>query len=247
MLLGRAHRSQPAPLTLRDNAGLYNVLLHRREQREVVASTRTMHETAAQRKEATRERLFRATLEVALERGLGNVSTHRVAAAAGMSTGAIYGNFQDREHLLREAMDYYRKHVADFDLSSARSLREWAHHYVDAYVELSASPDTFVQQTLHLQRQLLAIHDTDEAVREVVSEWTAARFIAMAEQIEGAAHRGNEKLRISPTILGQQLVMLVGWFSHANEVSDLIPRAVLNAGVDALVDNALAPARAAKR
>src|SRR5688572_5014990 len=102
----------------------------------------------SQRRKRTRDRLFRATLEVAVERGLAGVSTHRVAAAAGLTTGAIYRNFDGRDHLVREAMAYYQQHVSDFDVNTATSVREWAHSYVEAYLDLVGSTDELAQRVL---------------------------------------------------------------------------------------------------
>ncbi|MFI6900574.1 TetR/AcrR family transcriptional regulator [Nonomuraea sp. NPDC050394] len=196
----------------------------------------------SRRRAETQHKLFRATLEVAVERGLAGVSTHRVAAAAGLTTGAIYRNFEGRDHLIREAMSYYQRHVSDLDVADATSLGEWAHGYLDAYLDMIVSRDEQLQLILSLQRQLLMLRETDSAVRDVVDHWQESRLTSLEQRIDELASLSGERLTVSPRLLGQQMMILsVGFSLMAEQFEDVIPREVAHAAVDALLATSSVP------
>lgn len=66
--------------------------------------------------ESTRSRLLRAAVEVFAERGYEGTRVQEVARRAGLTTGAIYGNFSGKSELLAEAIgttefdDLFRLH-----------------------------------------------------------------------------------------------------------------------------------------
>src|SRR3954470_21685344 len=80
--------------------------------------------TQAQRRARTRDKLFKATLEVASSHGFEAVSTRKVAAAAGLTMGAIYAHFDSRDDLLRGALEYYHEHIPALDVPDACSVRD---------------------------------------------------------------------------------------------------------------------------
>ena len=51
-------------------------------------------------REETREKLFQAAAEVFEEQGIGAVSIEAIAAAAGLTRGAFYSNFADKDELI---------------------------------------------------------------------------------------------------------------------------------------------------
>ena len=51
-------------------------------------------------RDATRERLFEAAAQVFSERGIGGASIEAIAAAAGLTRGAVYSNFAGKEELI---------------------------------------------------------------------------------------------------------------------------------------------------
>jgi AcrR family transcriptional regulator len=200
------------------------------------------------RRQRTRDRLFQATLEVALERGLAGVSTHRVAATAGLTTGAIYRNFDSRDHLIREAMAYYQHHVSDLDVVTATSVSEWAHGYVDAYLDIAASTDEVAQRILSLQQQVMTLRETDNDVRALVDEWQESRFVILESRVADLAALSGERLTIAPRVLAQQLLVVAAGFSHMVEhLGGLIPRALPHQAVDAVLAQALRPRRSGRQ
>lgn len=67
------------------------------------------------KRERTRRALIAAAAEVIAERGYDRASMEVIATRAGMSRGAIYGNFQSREELFLAVMDAHWSPIeADF-------------------------------------------------------------------------------------------------------------------------------------
>src|SRR5262245_28609129 len=51
-------------------------------------------------RDETREKLFQAAAEVFEEHGIGAASIEMIAAAAGLTRGAFYSNFEDKDDLI---------------------------------------------------------------------------------------------------------------------------------------------------
>ena len=51
-------------------------------------------------RDETREKLFEAAAEVFEEHGIGAASIEMIAAAAGLTRGAFYSNFDDKDELI---------------------------------------------------------------------------------------------------------------------------------------------------
>jgi AcrR family transcriptional regulator len=76
---------------------------------------------------STRTRLLEAAAEVFGERGYDGTRVQEIARRAGLTTGAIYANFDGKADLLLEAIDTLGAHAIDallFDVVSGRSPAE---------------------------------------------------------------------------------------------------------------------------
>jgi AcrR family transcriptional regulator len=85
-------------------------------------------------RDETRDRLFEAAAEVFEERGIGGASIEAIAEAAGLTRGAFYSNFENKDELIIAMIE---DHV---DQSSRRNLELLAAHRdpVDFVSALSA-------------------------------------------------------------------------------------------------------------
>lgn len=63
--------------------------------------------TRLEQQQRTRERLLAAARKLYLAHGIDGVSLDKVAAAAGYSKGAVYANFESKEHLLIALWEIY--------------------------------------------------------------------------------------------------------------------------------------------
>ncbi len=95
-----------------------------------------MPRITAEREEATRQRILKAAREVFVEKGLDRASIDDVVAAAGLSVGAIYNYFPNKDELIRVSIDGAVKEetaalFADTQASSSpedkidRGIRGW--------------------------------------------------------------------------------------------------------------------------
>jgi len=83
----------------------------------------------ADRSQATRRKLFEATIELLVERGYAGTSTQEVAERAGVSRGAMLHHFSTRAELMSGTLSFlYQNEIEDFlthiDLSNDLDLVE---------------------------------------------------------------------------------------------------------------------------
>ena len=64
-----------------------------------------MPRISAEREEATRQRILKAAFRVFIEKGFHRASIDDVVAACGLSVGAIYNYFPNKEELIRASID----------------------------------------------------------------------------------------------------------------------------------------------
>lgn len=91
--------------------------------------TEPRRRTKSDKRTRTRATLIKAAAELVAERGFERTSLEEVAAHAGMTRGAIYGNFRDREALFLAVAEIYWAPVAPPmtpDASFAVQMRELA-------------------------------------------------------------------------------------------------------------------------
>jgi AcrR family transcriptional regulator len=97
--------------------------------------------TAAVSPPSTRVRLLEAAADVFAEKGYDGTRVQEIARRAGLTTGAIYANFDGKAELLLEAIDTVGAHALDallFDVLSGRSPSETL---VSLGVTLAATDD----------------------------------------------------------------------------------------------------------
>jgi AcrR family transcriptional regulator len=82
------------------SSGAPALLPYREELRES-----TLSPVAGQTERSTRQRLIEAAAQLISEQGYERVGVLAVARRAGLTNGAIYGNFRDKAHLLAAAIE----------------------------------------------------------------------------------------------------------------------------------------------
>lgn len=81
-----------------------------------------MPRITAEREEATRRRILKAAKGVFVEKGFARASIDDVVAASGMSVGAIYNYFPNKDELIRAAIDTANREETDALLADTRSV-----------------------------------------------------------------------------------------------------------------------------
>jgi AcrR family transcriptional regulator len=157
----------------------------------------------------TRERLLAAGRELFAERGLHGVTSHDIAARAGVAAGTFYLHFQDKRALLRviaaETIALLRARL-DRATRSARGAREGVPAFSEALL-------AFAEE--HRDRvRILFSRDGDAAAVEadVLSELAAWVAEARRARIAG----GEMPAALDPDVLSQALVgmlaRVVAWW-----------------------------------
>ncbi|MFI6816080.1 TetR/AcrR family transcriptional regulator [Nonomuraea sp. NPDC050328] len=124
--------------------------------------------TRQEQRERNRLKLLAAAEKVFAERGIQGASLDEVAAAAGLTKGAVYSNFDGKEDLLlavmRHRLGQEARAQADRTLHAERDAGELVEEFAGYWADQvrAGDQDTFAQMTVELM-----IHATrDPALRE---------------------------------------------------------------------------------
>lgn len=149
-----------------------------------------------ERARRTVERILDAAGEVLAEVGYDAASTNRIAAAAGVSPGTLYGYFNDKDDIVAAVIE---RAVADFGAAVAPALQEAAgrpidqgtRHVLDAVVAALEARAALIEGFLNripVERYAGVVDALRARVLEVVFHLVAAqRPGADRQAIEGAA------------------------------------------------------------
>ncbi|WP_293678474.1 TetR/AcrR family transcriptional regulator [uncultured Phenylobacterium sp.] len=139
-------------------------------------------------KQQTREKVLAAARRLFSEEGYEGATIRDIAAAAGMSTGAVFANFSDKSDLFREIM-------AD-DMESLRgAMRDAATRgrtLEDAVLKVFMAGYTFYKSRLQLARAAFSVSwdkDGGPTLRGLPS--SVAFHEIFAEQMDAAVERGE--------------------------------------------------------
>ena len=154
----------------------------------------------------TSERLLRAAADLFAEVGLDGVTLHDVARQAGVTTGAIYGNFGSKEKFLLAALAW----IADTELTElASELRAATAN--EPLALLKAWAESLVDPRRKRHRRLLteatqAARRNDET-RELIRDETRQRTELLRRAFALGRHRGHIAADVDPDA--------ARWFLHA--------------------------------
>jgi AcrR family transcriptional regulator len=130
------------------------------------------------KRERTRAALIRAAAEVIGERGWDRTSLEEVAARAGMTRGAIYGNFKHREDLFLAVVRAYWKPVIP-PLLPQTTFKEYMRALGKAVA--AATPERKAQGVGALSFMLYAL--THQEIRSRVHQLNSDLYKASAERM----------------------------------------------------------------
>jgi AcrR family transcriptional regulator len=127
----------------------------------------------------TRERLIEAAAEIIREKGWFQTSLEAVAVRAGMTRGAIYGNFRNREDLFLAVVQARWKPVIP-QAAPGGTFREYMRTLGQAVA--AAAPARRAQAAAALSFQLYAL--THEEMRSRLSQLNAEIYRRGAERLQ---------------------------------------------------------------
>lgn len=141
--------------------------------------------TRAQQQEVTRAKLLDAAETLFGDRGIHRSSLDEIAAAAGLTKGAIYANFGSKKDLITAILARKLDDDGAGPQPPSASLAAWADRLGDSYQSGVESPEirrfamAFVELWLYGMR--------DESAREPVLQWFRTVRAANAKELAGIA------------------------------------------------------------
>lgn len=167
--------------------------------------------------------MLAAAEEVFAERGIEAASVDHVAAAAGLTKGAIYSNFRGKDDLVLALM---AEHVARRQRAAAEAM-DSALEGADALRDAGKQLVTAIRSDARWQRLLIsyALYGTREpAVRDALQEERRELRAALAGLIERVAERFGLRLRFTPDEAAVIVLALSNGFAVESSIDpDAVP------------------------
>jgi AcrR family transcriptional regulator len=180
----------------------------------------------------TRRKLVEATLAVVAERGFPGASLAEIAARAGMTTGAIYSNFDGKAGLLYAAMASKELVLAPTYVAGA-SFEAQMRAGGEALAAML--PRTRDEARFVGEYYLYSLTDPELAARN--RAWYAGQFTAMGERI---VRNYGDQLVISPRALVVAIQSLaLGLIEQYARTPEEVTREVVVAAYEALARGAV--------
>ena len=144
-------------------------------------------------REETQARLFAAAASVFVRVGIGAASVEDIAAEAGLTRGALYSNFRNKDELVMAMLDdHFERNMDEIERLLAMSASP------TEYLELMESPERrregplAADPVLHMEFMLFALRDPANRAR------LAQHQRRWREIITTIVHRDAELLGIAP-------------------------------------------------
>lgn len=156
----------------------------------------------------TREKLLSCAKKEFMEKGFQNASLRQICSQAGVTTGAVYFFFKDKEGLFAALVDDVYQNVMQ---TLAHHLAEDSEEDLATYVHKPGDHDPFVEELIH------ALYQNHDAVVLLISKSTGSKYehavediISMIESQFGAVAEEYGK-----SVPGKQTNRaMVHWLSH---------------------------------
>jgi AcrR family transcriptional regulator len=176
----------------------------------------------------TRAKLLEAAREIIRKKGFQRTTLKEVAERAGMTSGAIYGNFRNRDELFMALAEVYWAPIRPA-IRPGSSFAEKMHAFAEA--TLAAIPERRPVAVSRLTGMAYAL--THQRIRSKVHEVTAARFAAGAAWVRAVAD--ESEIPMPPDIFVRVVhAMTEGLLFQRFLTPELIPDEVFYAAFAAL-------------
>ena len=139
-------------------------------------------------KQQTRAKVLAAARRLFSEEGYEGATIRDIAAAAGMSTGAVFANFTDKSDLFREIMMTDMVALAD----AMREAAERGKSVDDALLKMFGAGYAFYKSQLPLARAAFSVGWTpDEGPQLMNSQPAQSLLDLIADQLNAGVERGE--------------------------------------------------------
>jgi TetR/AcrR family transcriptional regulator len=179
--------------------------------RRLPAPSRGVGVGMSARTEATKRKLFVATLALIGEHGMSGLTVDDIAARAGVAKGTIYYNFGSKDGLV-DALLRYGVDLLASRLAQAGDEDPWQTlaHLVDGLLEFFADYPTFAQLLVsELWRTPGQWHSTLRLVRDEITSVIKAELQRLADA--GRLPDGVQVPTAAAALFGSVLVIALDW------------------------------------
>lgn len=195
-------------------------------------SPSSRHKPKGDKRERTRAALLEAARALVREKGYASATLEEVAARAGMTTGAIYGNFRNRAELFTALGEAYWPPIKP-RVRTGATLREAMRAIAQATIDVV--PERSAVAVGRLTGMAHAL--THDELRARVHDVTARSYALGAEWLASLGEPGD--LPMPPAHLVRVIHALSeGLVFQRILTPDLVPDAVVFAAFDALAHRA---------
>ena len=162
-------------------------------------------------RDETREKLFEAAAEVFEEHGIGAASIEMIAAAAGLTRGAFYSNFDDKDDLIIAMLE---DHVAQ---SIRRNLDLLDRHrnladFIDALKTIDRSHQDPLARSPLLHMEMILFVARAEKRRPDLAKRLRARRKLIVDIVEATSKNNGKNASPNPTWIGAIVLALEDGF-----------------------------------
>jgi AcrR family transcriptional regulator len=158
-------------------------------------------------REETRERLFRAAATVFVRVGIGNASVEDICEEAGLTRGALYSNFANKDELVMAMLDdHLDRGLAELErlMDVAANVEEYLHLIESA--ERRREDPLSTSQVLHMEFLLYAVRDPRNRPRLAQRQQRWRELIASVVRADFAA--SERDLPFSPEAAAAMIAAL---------------------------------------
>ncbi|MDG2335856.1 MAG: TetR/AcrR family transcriptional regulator [Myxococcota bacterium] len=168
--------------------------------------------TAGERaRAATRTRLLESGRTLFAENGLHRVTSHDIAAHAGVAAGTFYNHFSDKAALFREITDEALREL----MKSLESAADAGADHRQEVRQRASALVGFAAENRELIRILFSRETDATTVQSDVLQHMASRASAVRKSL---IHEGSMPAEIDPEVFGQALIgmwaRVVAWWAE---------------------------------
>jgi AcrR family transcriptional regulator len=185
---------------------------------------------------ATRDRIVGAAERLFAERGFSGVSMPAIAAAAGITAGAIYKHFQGKEELFFSVVRRAVEAAPTTNEAEGRAGPAALASIVAAYT----TPRLKRVRQLAVEIHYAAAQNTK--VRRLLRSSVDRTIGELAQGIAGAQRAGEIDAALDPQLAASSIMTLIMGLMHAETLTpDLVGQAIWRDCIAACVERLLAP------
>lgn len=148
----------------------------------------------------TKEQILESTLELASEKGLGNISMSQIANRVGLKKSSLYSHFQSKDEIIEQMYIYFRNKAkqiqgvqnVEYDiLFQGRTLEEVLTLVVQNYKAMNENPEMYKFYKFVMAERTLNPIAAEIMVMETKKMINATKQLFYALQVKGIANFEN--------------------------------------------------------